>query len=129
MRAKARLTLFIMLGIELAGPGLAAAPNEPARYPPQHVAASHRPSARAERRPKFRPARGAAAQDAARLGALVGKQCRGKANLPRNDHESVVLCSNGKTFVVQTAAPHTAAAPATECSLAGTGPQPPCFEQ
>ena len=129
MRAKARLALFIMLGIGLAGPGLAAAPNAPTRYAPQHVAPSHRSSARAEHRPKFRPARGAAAQDAARLGALVGRECHGKANLPRNDHESVVLCSNGKTFVVQTAAPHTAATPATECSLAGTGPQPPCFDQ
>ena len=80
-------------------------------------------------RPKFRPARGAAAQDAARVGALASKECRGKATMPRNDHEWVVLCSNGKAFVVATPAPHQAGAPATECSLAGTGPQPPCFDQ
>jgi hypothetical protein len=40
-----------------------------------------------------------------------------------------VLCSNGRTFVVTTPVPHAAATPATECSLAGTGPQPPCFDQ
>lgn len=118
-----------MLGIGLGGPGLAAAPNSPPPHPPQHVGSSHRSATRAERRPRFRPARGAAAQDAARLGALVGMQCHGKADMPRNDHETVVLCSNGKTFVVQRAATSTAAIPATECSLAGTGPEPPCFDQ
>jgi hypothetical protein len=131
MRTKARLTLFITLfialGIGLAGPAFAAPPNSPAQYPSQRVASSHRSASAL--RPKFRPPRGAAAQDAARLGALVGKECRGKAGLPRNDHESVVLCSNGKTFVVATPVPHAAATPATECSLAGTGPQPPCFDQ
>lgn len=129
MHAKIRLTLYIMVGIGLTGPGLAAAPTSPTSLVPQHVASSHRSFARAERRPRFRPARGAAAQDAARLGALVGKQCHGKADMPRNDHETVVLCSNGKTFVVEKATPSTAATPAIECSLAGTGPEPPCFDQ
>ncbi|HLH87728.1 MAG TPA: hypothetical protein VKX28_04655 [Xanthobacteraceae bacterium] len=118
----------MVLGIGLTDPGLAAAPTSPMQLGPQHVA-SHRSSARVERRTRFRPPRGAAAQDAARLGALVGRQCHGKADLPRNDHETVVLCSNGKTFVVQKAAPSAAATPATECSLAGTGPEPPCFDQ
>src|ERR1700722_156233 len=120
MHANARLTLFIMLGIGLSGSGLAAAPNAPTRYPPQHAAASHRPTA--AHRPKFRPERGAAAQDAARLGALVGKECRGKAGLPRNDHEWVVLCLNGRAFVVATPVPHAAGAPAPESSLAGPRP-------
>jgi hypothetical protein len=75
----------------------------------------------------FRPSRGAAAADAKRVGALVGKECTGRADMPRNDHEWVVLCSNGKTFVVTPAAPHQAAAPPVECSLAGTGPEPACF--
>jgi hypothetical protein len=77
--------------------------------------------------PKFRPARGAAAADAKRIGALVGKECTGRADMQRNERQWVVLCSNGKTFVVEPAAPHQAAAPPTECSLAGTGPEPACF--
>jgi hypothetical protein len=75
--------------------------------------------------PKFRPPRTAAAQDAARFGTLVGTECHGKADMPRNDHQWVVLCSNGKTFVVDQ--PPQGGAPATECSLAGTGPLPACF--
>jgi hypothetical protein len=74
---------------------------------------------------KFRPPKGAAAKDAKRLGALAGKECSGRADMQRNEHQWVVLCSNGKTFVVEPAAPQPAT-PA-ECSLAGTGPQPPCF--
>jgi hypothetical protein len=77
--------------------------------------------------PKFRPARGAAAADAKRIGALVGKECTGRADMQRNEHQWVVLCSNGKTYVVEPAAPHPAASPPIECSLAGTGPEPACF--
>jgi hypothetical protein len=77
--------------------------------------------------PTFRPARGAAAADARRLGALVGKQCTGRANMQRNEREWVVLCSNGKTYVVEPAAAHAPATPPVECSLAGTGPEPACF--
>src|SRR6516164_2540303 len=47
--------------------------------------------------PTFRPSRGAAAADAKRLGALVGKECTGRAEMPRNETQWVVLCSNGKT--------------------------------
>ncbi len=77
-------------------------------------------------RPKFRGSRGAAAAEARRLGAVVGQGCNGKANMPRNEHQTVVLCSDGKTFLVDTPAgqPGTRA---VECSLAGTGPQPACF--
>ena len=66
-----------------------------------------------------------AAQDAARLGGLVGNGCTGRADMQRNDHQWIVLCSNGKTFVVETP-PQAGAAP-VECSLAGTGPEPACF--
>jgi hypothetical protein len=47
--------------------------------------------------------------------------------MQRNEHQWIVLCSNGKTFVVESPAPKQPAAPAVECSLAGTGPAPPCF--
>jgi hypothetical protein len=77
--------------------------------------------------PKFRPPRTAAAQDAARLGGLVGKDCHGKADMPRNAHQWVVLCSNGRTFVVDQ--PAQAGAQPTECSLAGGGPLPACFAE
>ena len=126
MRVQIRL-LFILLGIGLNGPGHAAPPNSPAQHAQQRVASSHR--AASPHRPKFRPERGAAARDAARFGALAGKECHGKADMPRNDHETVVLCSNGKTFVVETGVPRAAGTAATECSLAGTGPQPACFDQ
>ena len=77
--------------------------------------------------PMFRPSRGAAAADAKRLGALVGKDCTGRAEMQRNERQWVVMCSNGKTFVVEPAAAHQPATPPVECSLAGTGPQPACF--
>jgi hypothetical protein len=77
--------------------------------------------------PKFRPARGAAAADAKRIGALVGKECTGRADMPRNERQWVVLCTNGRTFVVEPVAPHQPAVPPVECSLAGTGPEPACF--
>jgi hypothetical protein len=76
---------------------------------------------------KFRPARTAARADAVRLGALVGNGCTGRADMQRNEHQWIVLCSNGKTFLVESPAPKQPAAPAVECSLAGTGPAPACF--
>jgi hypothetical protein len=76
---------------------------------------------------KFRPARTAARADAVRLGALVGNGCTGRADMQRNEHQWIVLCSNGKTFVVESPAPKQPVTPAVECSLAGTGPQPACF--
>ncbi len=92
---------------------------------------SHRPTAAARgarnRAAQPRPARGAAAADARRLGALVGKECSGRADMQRNEREWVVLCSNGKTFIVEPTAAHLPAAPPVECSLAGIGPEPACF--
>jgi hypothetical protein len=122
MRAVARPIFSSILAGALVSiaPAAYGVPPKPAAH---HVAPSHRP-AHATRRPRFRPPRGEAARDAARLGALVGKECRGKAEMPRNDRETIVMCSNGKTFVVQSP---PAGVPATECSLAGTGPQPACF--
>jgi hypothetical protein len=123
MRAAAPPTFSILLAVAILG-ALPAAQGALARPAAHHATSAHR-SARALQRPRFRPPRGAAAQDAARLGALVGKECRGKADMPRNDHEWVVLCSNGRTFVVEPP-PHTDAAP-TECSLAGIAQLPACF--
>ena len=77
----------------------------------------------------FRPSRGAAAADAKRIGALVGKECTGRAEMQRNEHQWVVLCSNGKTFVVEPAAAHQPAVAPVECSLAGIGPEPACFPE
>jgi hypothetical protein len=71
----------------------------------------------------------AAAQEAARLGAAVGNGCRGKADIQRDEHQWVVLCSNGKTYLIEgPGEPHTGA-PAVECSLAGTGSEPACFSR
>ena len=96
-----------------------AAKPKDARAAPAHPAHGHAP--------KFRPSRGAAAADAKRLGALVGKDCTGRADMQRNEHQWVVLCSNGKTFVVEPGAPRQPAVPPVECSLAGVGPEPACF--
>jgi hypothetical protein len=97
-----------------------------AHGPVAHAPVAHGPAAHANL-PKFRPSRGAAAADAKRLGAMIGKECTGRADMPRNEHEWVVLCSNGKTYVVAPAAAHQPTTPAVECSLAGTGPEPACF--
>jgi hypothetical protein len=102
-------------------------PHKPAAKPKDTKAAPARPAEARGHGPKFRPARGAAAADAKRLGALVGKECTGRADMQRNEHQWVVLCSNGKSYVVEPAAAHQAATPPVECSLAGTGPEPACF--
>ena len=67
--------------------------------------------------------RSGASQEAARLGVTVGHDCSGRAAMQRDERQWVVLCSNGKTFVVDV----PQGAPATQCSLAGTGSEPPCF--
>jgi hypothetical protein len=108
-----------------------AAPPQPSRHGVAHPkAAKGTPAHAAHKRGhglKFRPPRGAAAQEAKQLGALVGKECTGRADMQRNEHQWVVLCSNGKTYVVEPAAPHQPATLPVECSLAGTGPEPACF--
>ncbi len=130
----ARRTVMIMLSAAAACGLVSAASAAPGHGPHKSVAKPH--DAKVAARPaephghgtKFRPARGAAAADARRLGALVGKECTGRAEMPRNEHQWVVLCSNGKTFVVEPAAAHQAVPPPAECSLAGTGPEPACFQ-
>ena len=133
MQTGARRTLAIIVAMAAAC-SLAAAqtpPRKPAAKPkdaraaPAHGPQAHGPKARGH--VTFRPGRGAAAAEAKRLGALVGKECTGRADMPRNERQWVVLCSNGKTFVVEPAAPHQAAPPPVACSLAGTGPEPACF--
>ncbi len=119
----ARRTVSIMAAVVAAAGLVSAACAAP--QPPQHRPAAG-PKVAGSRvarghSPKFRPARGAAAADAKRVGAMVGKACTGRADMPRNEHQWVVLCSNGKTFVVEPSAPPV------ECSLAGTGPEPACF--
>ena len=103
------------------------APQRRAAKPKDAKPAPARPAEAQGHGPKFRPARGAAAADAKRIGALVGKDCTGRADMQRNEHQWVVLCSNCRTFVVEPPAPHQAATPPVECSLAGTGPEPACF--
>jgi len=129
-------TAAIVLGVAIAAAGLPLAGAAAARHRPgrtesgkAHGASTvaHHPSARRLRRPTFRPSRGAAAQEAARLGAAIGNDCHGKADMQRSDQKWVVLCSNGKTYVVES--PPRPDAPALECSLAGTGPEPACFSE
>lgn len=141
MQRGGRRTVSIILGLAAAGMALSSVGAATGHPPPRTTAAkpkvahpaathatttTHGPATHGHVL-KFRPARGAAAADAGRLGALVGKQCTGRADMQRNEHQWVVLCSNGKTFVVETPAPHQAATPPVECSLAGTGPEPACF--
>lgn len=125
----------MVLGLVIAGAGLPVAPAA-TRKPQPHDDAGRPATAHGTRtqlskraRPKFRPAQRAAAQEAARLGAAVGPECHGKADMPRNEHQWVVLCSNGKTYVVDPPAAAHAGVPAVECSLAGGGPEPACFEE
>ncbi len=128
MRTASWLIGALILGIAVV---LGLAPAAAATKPAQHAAATPRNAngaaghLRKGARPKFRPSRPAAAE-ARRLGAMVGQGCNGKADIARSEHQWVVLCSNGKTFLVDTPAgqPGTRA---VECSLAGTGPQPACF--
>ena len=120
MWTDARRTVPVIFAVAAAC-GLAAASAAP--HKPTTAAANHAKG----HAPKFRPPRGAAAADAKRLGALVGKECTGRADMQRNEHQWVVLCSNGKSFVVEPGAPHQAGTPPVECSLAGIGPEPACF--
>jgi hypothetical protein len=86
-------------------------------------AATRKPGAKGSR--AKRSSRNSAAQEAARLGTAVGQACKGKASMQRDERRWVVLCSNGKTYLVDV--PQNPGAPAIECSLAGNGPYPGCF--
>lgn len=127
IRRTVSMILAVALG-SIAVPGLAAAT---ATAPPKARAAGHtfaHGASHASRTIRFRPGRTAAAEEARRLGAAVGQGCTGKADMARNDHEWVVLCSNGKTYVVEMP-PQQPRPPAVECSLAAIGPQPACFAE
>jgi len=125
LHAAGQFTCLLILAVPVLQ-ALPTAYGATPNYGAHRASTPHLP-AHALRRPRFRGPRGAAAQDAARLGALVGKDCRGRADMPRNDHEWVVMCSDGRTFVVPRPPAPAGAAPPTECSLAGTGPLPACF--
>jgi hypothetical protein len=136
MRAGKRWTGATVVGLVLASIGLAttvaAARPHPARAGHTKAADSHRATrhagvgGRGLHRPTFRPAsRMAAAREAAQLGGAVGNGCKGKADMQRDEHQWVVLCSNGKTYLVGM----PATAPAVQCSLAGIGPEPACFSE
>jgi hypothetical protein len=135
MRIGAPWAVLAIAGVALGGPALsgalAATPHTHARPAQPKPKPAMQPSAHApvanSRALKFRPPRGAAAAEAKGLGALVGKDCTGRADMQRNERQWVVLCSNGRTFVVEPAASKQAAPPPIECSLAGTGPEPACF--
>ena len=130
MQASARRIVLIILGTAVACMGASAASgqahkkNATAKHRGANSASLHRPGARGSRARRS-SSRHAAAQEAARLGSAVGQACTGKASMQRDEHRWVVLCSNGKTYLVDV--PQTAGAPAVECSLAGNGPQPGCF--
>jgi hypothetical protein len=128
---RAALTSALIIGGLVAVPVAAGAVAQSWTSQPPAATTGAAPGSRAHpskrARTKFRPSRAAAAE-AKRLGALVGQGCTGKADMQRNDHQWVVLCANGKTYVVepQAGAP---AQPPLECSLGGAGPGPACFEQ
>jgi hypothetical protein len=141
-----RRTVAIIVALAAAGSLLAAAwaapetaTRRPAHKPttaaptqrgPEQGTDAHTSTAPRGHAPTaIRISRGAASADAKRLGALVGKECTGRAEMPRNETQWIVLCSNGKTFVVQPAAAHQPAIAPVECSLAGTGPEPACFPE
>jgi hypothetical protein len=104
--------------------GASGQPHKKGATAKQRGASAHRPGARSSRA-KRSASRHAAAQEAARLGSAVGQGCNGKASMQRDEHRWVVLCSNGKTYLIDV--PQTPGASAVECSLAGSGPQPGCF--
>jgi hypothetical protein len=129
MQASARRFVLIILGTAVACMGVSAASGQPHKKHPTvkqrgaNGASVHRPGGRGSR--AKRSSRNAAAQEAARLGTAVGQACNGRASMQRDDQRWVVLCSNGKTYLV--GVPQTPGAPAVECSLAGNGPFPGCF--
>jgi hypothetical protein len=123
------LTSALIVGGLVALPVAAGAVPAPGASQPPAATSGAGPGSRAHpakrARTKFRPSRAAAAE-AKRLGAIVGQGCNGKADIQRNEHQWVVLCSNGKTYVVEQ--PGTPTQPPVECALAGGGPGPACFE-
>jgi hypothetical protein len=130
MRRRARRTISIVLGLAVACLGVSAVSGLPhkkgatAKQKGAIHASLRKPAARGLRA-KRSSSRNSAAQEAARLGMAVGQACNGKAAMQRDEHRWVVLCSNGKTYLV--GVPQNPGAPAVECALAGNGPSPGCF--
>jgi hypothetical protein len=130
MRARARRSISVIVGMAVACMGASAASGQPQK---KHVTAKHRGAiGAATRKPgakglraKRSSSRNSAAQEAARFGTAVGQACNGKASMQRDERRWVVLCANGKTYLVDV--PQNPGAPAVECSLAGNGPYPGCF--
>ncbi len=124
----------VWIGLAITAMTATPASAQPAMDPPRHsadapavrLAAAVRHRSPRARRAKLRRSRGTAAQEAARLGALIG-HCQGKAAMQRNERQWVVLCSNGKAYVVEPSGPHVAGAPPFECSLGGPAQGQPCF--
>ena len=129
MRMRARRSISVIVGIAVACMGASVASGLPhkksatAKHRATIGAATRKSGAKGSR--AKRSSRNSAAQEAARLGTAVGQACKGKASMQRDEHRWVVLCSNGKTFLVDV--PQNPGAPAVECSLAGNGPYPGCF--
>src|SRR5438477_10964283 len=124
----------VWIGLAIAAMTATPARAQPAMDPPRHsadaptvrLAATVRHRSAKAARAKPRRSRGTAAQEAAKLGALIG-HCEGKAAMQRNERQWVVLCSNGKAYVVEPPGPHVAGAPPFECSLGGPATGQPCF--
>jgi len=129
MRMRARRSISVIVGIAVACMGASVASGQPhkksatAKHRATIGAATRKSGAKGSR--AKRASRNSAAQEAARLGTAVGQACNGKASMQRDEHRWVVLCSNGKTYLVDV--PQNPGAPAIECSLAGNGPYPGCF--
>lgn len=125
LRAIASIVSVLAIIIESAGAAKAQPPQRSKHLTPQQ-SAIHGAMARGSRkaRTKTRASRASAAREAARLGALVGGGCNGRAAMQRDEQQWVVLCSNGRTYLVDIP---PRGAPAIECSLAANGREPACF--
>ena len=125
-------SLVVIACVAIVSLGLSIASAAPAQSTKGAAAKPNGAKGAAPRGPRSAAAkphgpRSNASQEAARLGTAVGRDCNGRAAMQRGERQWVVLCSNGKTYVVETPAVAGPGAPATQCSLAGSGPEPPCF--
>jgi len=134
MRLNALYAAALAMGVAVVdAPDAASRPMRQATTnqsaPPAHGASAtaSRRAAGAARAKMVRGSRGSARQEAARLGAMVGRGCEGRAAMQRSERQWVVLCSNGKTYVVEPPSPQAAGATPSECSLSTKEGEPACF--
>jgi hypothetical protein len=136
MPLRAPRTALIVLAITVAFITAPAASGQPSKHPSRHMApkrgaaqgiVTRGPGMKRSARARIRSSGGSARQEATRLGAMVGNRCEGRAAMQRKERQWVVLCSNGKTYLVEPPGPPAAGAPAVECALAANGRDPPCF--